>query len=107
MELELNGWAWVSQLGVGGLAGFAVGYALKKAGKVLAVLLGLLFVALQLLASQGFLTVHWHELEARVDPLLQGDSLVGLWQRLLDVLTYNLAFAGAFVPGLVLGLRRG
>lgn len=107
VDLELNWWPFISQLGVGGIAGFAVGYALKKVGKVLAVLLGLLFVALQLLASQGFLTVHWNEVEARVDPLLQTDSLAGLWQRLIDVLTYNLAFAGAFVPGLVLGLRRG
>jgi uncharacterized membrane protein (Fun14 family) len=98
---------YVEQLGFGAVAGFVVGYALKKVGKVVAVLVGLLFVIIQLLAYGGFLTVNWGEVQARVDPVFASDSLAGLWARLLDVLTYNLAFAGAFVPGLVLGLRRG
>jgi uncharacterized membrane protein (Fun14 family) len=98
---------FAEQLGFGLVAGFAVGYALKKLGKLLAVGLGLLFVTLQVLASLGFLTVHWGEVQARVDPLLEVDSLEGAWRGLLAVLTHNLTFAGAFVPGLVLGLRRG
>ena len=108
VEVDLESW-WpvISQLGVGGVAGFAVGYALKKVGKLLAVAVGLLFVVVQLLAYQGFLTVNWGEVEARVDPLLRTDSLGGAWESLLAILTHNLVFAGAFVPGLVWGLRRG
>lgn len=89
------------------VAGFAVGYALKKVGKLFAVAVGLVFVVVQLLAYQGLLTVNWGEVEARFDPLLRIDSLESAWRSLVAVLTYNLAFAGAFVPGLVLGLRRG
>ncbi len=106
-------WEWSSiapfaeQLGFGLVAGFAVGYALKKVGKVVAVLVGLLFVAVQVLASQGFLTVHWGEVQARVDPWFETDTLDGAWRSLVGVLTHNLTFAGAFVPGLVVGLRRG
>jgi uncharacterized membrane protein (Fun14 family) len=100
-------WPLASQLGVGLVAGFAAGYALKKVGKLLAVAVGLLFVVVQVLAWQGFLTVNWGEVEARVDPLLEVDSLESGWRALVDVLTYNLAFAGAFVPGLILGIRRG
>lgn len=106
-------WDWgalapyAEQLGFGLVAGFAVGYALKKVGKLLAVVVGLLFVVVQLLASQGFLTVHWGEVQARVDPLFEADSLESAWQRLLRVLTHNVTFAGAFVPGLIVGLRRG
>ena len=108
VELDLGSWLPVaSQLGVGLVAGFAVGYALKKVGKLLAVAVGLVFVVVQVLAYQGLLTVHWGEVEARVDPLLRIDSLEGTWRSLVELLTYNLAFAGAFVPGLVLGLRRG
>ena len=108
MDVDLSSW-WplASQLGVGVVAGFAVGYALKKVGKLLAVAVGLVFVVVQLLAYQGLVTVHWGEVEARVDPLLATTSLEAAWRSLLDVLTYNLAFAGAFVPGLILGLRRG
>ena len=98
---------YAEQLGFGLVAGFAVGYALKKVGKVLAVVVGLLFVTVQVLASQGFLTVHWGEVQARVDPWFEADSLEGAWHSLLAVLTHNLTFAGAFVPGLVVGLRRG
>lgn len=108
MDVDLSSW-WplATQLGIGVVAGFAVGYALKKVGKFVAVAVGLVFVVVQVLAWQGFLTVHWGEVQARVDPMLEVDSLEGAWRTLVDVLTYNLAFAGAFVPGLVLGLRRG
>jgi uncharacterized membrane protein (Fun14 family) len=108
VDVDLSSW-WplASQLGVGVVAGFAVGYALKKVGKVLAVVVGLLFVAVQVLSYQGLVTVHWGEVEARVDPLLETSSLDTAWRGLLDILTHNVAFAGAFVPGLILGLRRG
>lgn len=108
MDVDLSSW-WplASQLGVGLVAGFAVGYALKKVGKIVAVAVGLVFVVIQVLAWQGFLSVDWGEVQARVDPLLEAPALERGWRSLVDVLTYNLAFAGAFVPGLVLGLRRG
>ncbi len=98
---------YAEQLGFGLVAGFAVGYALKKVGKLAAVALGLVFILVQTLAYVGFITVNWGEVQARVDPLFEGDSLTQAWQGLLGVLTFNLAFAGAFVPGLVLGLKRG
>ena len=108
MDVDLSSW-WplASQLGVGLVAGFAVGYALKKVGKLVAVAVGLVFVVVQVLAWQGFLTVNWGEVQARVDPMLEVSSLESTWRTLVGVLTYNLAFAGAFVPGLILGLRRG
>lgn len=107
MDAELPWWPLLSQLGVGGIAGFSVGYAVTKVGKGFALLLGLVFVVVQWLAFQGFLTVHWSEVEARLDPLLGSDSLAELWRGLLAVLTHNVLFAGAFVPALLLGMRRG
>jgi uncharacterized membrane protein (Fun14 family) len=100
-------WPLASQLGVGLVSGYAVGYALKKIGKMLAVALGLVFVVVQVLAVQGFLTVHWDAIERSVGPLLAPEGLEAGWRSLVSVLTFNLAFAGSFVPGLILGLRRG
>lgn len=97
----------VEQLTFGAVAGFAAGYALKKVGKVLAIALGLLFVALQVLAYYGFLTIDWVEVQGRVDPLLEPSALDGAWRAVLRVLTFNVAFAAAFVPGFLLGLKRG
>ena len=98
---------YLQQISFGLLAGFAAGYALKKVGKLLAVALGLLFIALQILAYYGFVTVNWTEVQEQVDPLLEASALNRLWQSLIDILTYNLTFAVSFIPGLVFGLKRG
>jgi len=98
---------FLQQLSFGAVAGFLAGYALKKVGKFVAIIVGLLFVAVQLLAYFGFVTVNWNEVQGRVDPLLETNSLESAWQSLLAVLTYNITFAVAFVPALILGLRRG
>lgn len=98
---------FLEQLSFGAIAGFAAGYALKKLGKLVAFAVGLLFIALQLLAFYGFVTINWGELRTRVDPLLEAESLQQFWRGLLGVLTYNITFAAAFVPGFVFGLRRG
>lgn len=98
---------YLQQISFGALAGFATGYALKKVGKVLAIVLGLLFVALQLLAYYGIVEINWGVVQDQVDPLLEPESLGSMWRRLVELLTYNITFAAAFVPGLLFGLRRG
>ncbi|WP_425557424.1 FUN14 domain-containing protein [Deinococcus aluminii] len=91
-------------LSVGALLGFATGLALKKVGRVALIALGLLFIAVQLLASFDLLTVNWPRVQALADPWLrQGGELGGAW--LARVLTANLPFAGAFTAGLLVGLR--
>ena len=98
---------WVEQIAFGAVAGFVAGYAVKKVGKFVALALGLLFIVIQLLAWVGFLNVNWVMIQDQVDPLLRAESLERTWQGLLGLLTYNIPFAAAFVPGFILGLRRG
>jgi uncharacterized membrane protein (Fun14 family) len=98
---------YLGQVTFGGLAGYAVGYALKKLGRLLAVALGLLFVVVQLLAQAGYIQVDWTRIQRDVEPLLQQPGLQSLWERLLTTLTYNLPFGASFVGGLILGLRAG
>lgn len=98
---------YIQQLGFGGIAGFLVGYALKKVGKVVAIVLGILFVILQVLAYYGFVSINWIEVQKSVDPLLETNTLQAIWQGVLNILTYNFVAAAAFIPGLILGLRRG
>lgn len=95
------------QLTFGAVAGFASGFALKKVGQLLALLLGLLFISIQILAYYGFVSVDWPEVQSAIDPLLDPAALESGWQQLLAVLVGNAPFAGAFVPSLLLGLRRG
>ncbi len=97
----------LAQLGFGGVAGWISGYTLKKIGKLLALVLGFLFISVQLLAYAGYLEVNWTRIQQDVEPLFKQESLKGFWQKLLEVLTYNLPFASGFAAGLVLGFRRG
>ncbi|RIH86421.1 FUN14 family protein [Meiothermus luteus] len=98
---------YIGQLTFGGLAGFAVGYAIKAVGRWVAIGLGLIFVVVQVLASMGYINVDWTRIQRDVEPLLQQEQLRGAWDALVRVLTTNLPFGGAFVAGLLLGLRRG
>jgi uncharacterized membrane protein (Fun14 family) len=98
---------YLGQVSFGGLAGFATGYALKKVGKIALFVFGLLFITLQTLAYFGIIEINWLRIQKAADPLLSQDNLQNLWNGLLAVLTLNLPFAGAFVPGLMLGLRFG
>ncbi len=98
---------WVEQIAFGAVAGFVAGYALKKIGKLAALVIGVLFIAIQLLAWAGFLSVNWGVVQDRVDPLLQADTLGQAWRGLLTILTHNIPFAAAFVPAFLLGVKRG
>jgi uncharacterized membrane protein (Fun14 family) len=98
---------YLEQLSFGVIAGFASGYALKKLGKVMAFALGLLFIAIQVLAYYNFVSISWIEIENAVKPLLEAESITQMWRALVQILTHNVTFAGSFIPGLILGLRRG
>lgn len=98
---------WVEQIAFGAVAGFVAGYALKKVGKFVALALGLIFIVIQLLAWSGFVNVNWDLIQTRVDPLLTSESLERSWRGLLSLLTFNIPFAASFIPGFILGVRRG
>lgn len=98
---------YLEQIGFGAAAGFMAGYALKKLGKLVALAVGLLFVAVQLLAYFGYVTVEWGRIQGDVEPMLGSESLQRSWRGLLAMLTYNLPFAASFVPTFVVGLKRG
>lgn len=95
---------YLPQLSVGAILGFCAGYAIKKIGKMTALIVGLLFLAVQIMAWQGLLTVHWPRIQALAEPWLhQGGEQLGQWG--LRILQTNLPFGGGFVAALLLGLR--
>ena len=97
----------LGQISLGAILGFAAGYAVKVIGKIALVVVGILFVALQLLAAGGYLQINWLEVQRSAAPLLTQNALQADWSALLATLTHNLPFSGAFVVFFILGLRRG
>lgn len=91
-------------LSVGALLGFATGVAVKFVGRIALIVVGLIFIAVQLLAWTGIITVDWLKLQSLTEPWLQRGKESGVpW--VVRMLTANLPFAGAFGVGLLLGLR--
>ena len=92
-------------LSVGTLLGFASGLALRTLGRSVLVALGLLVLAVQVLAFHDLLTVNWPRVQALADPLFRHGAWAGAaW--LAEVLTARLPFAGGFTAGLLVGLKK-
>ncbi len=93
----------ITTLGFGGIAGWCVGFTLKKFAKMAALVVGTVFIAIQYLAYNQYVTVDWEKIRQTVPD----SSLQQLWMALMSVFTYNFPFAGAFAAGFLLGFRKG
>ncbi|HEY9070776.1 MAG TPA: FUN14 domain-containing protein [Candidatus Ozemobacteraceae bacterium] len=94
---------FVTTLGFGGIAGWCVGFTLKKFAKMAALVVGMIFMSIQYLAYNNYVTVDWEKIRQTVP----ASGMEQLWAGLMSVFTYNLPFAGAFAAGLLMGFRRG
>lgn len=94
----------LTQLGVGGVAGLCVGYALKKIGKLVAILLGLAFLGLELLAYKGIISIDYSALEVWAKEII---GQVGVAEGVLTVIIGNLPFTASFLVGFAIGLKMG
>ncbi len=94
-------------LGFGGLAGAAVGYTAKKLTKLMALLLGIVFIVIQALAYNGFVQVDWVGLQTSAEHAVYGEEGRGLAEQAWRMLTANLPWGGGFVAGFALGFKLG
>lgn len=92
------------QVGIGGIGGFVVGYAVKKIGKIIAVLAGLLIIGLMYLSTSGIISVNWNAL---FDALGKAMGVAGTAVSWLAGVVALLPFAGTFIAGFLLGLKLG
>lgn len=92
------------QLGLGGIGGFIVGYAIKKISKLIVVLLGLFMIFLLYLGTSGVISINYQELWNALAGLL---SFLGQTATWLIGLVSLLPFMGSFLAGLFLGFQFG
>ncbi|MBF0498626.1 MAG: FUN14 domain-containing protein [Candidatus Riflebacteria bacterium] len=93
----------IATLGFGGIAGWCVGFTLKKAAKLAAIIVGIVFMAIQALAYKQFLSIDW----SKVKEVVPDRTIEGAWMGGMSLLTYNFPFAGAFIAGFLIGFRKG
>jgi uncharacterized membrane protein (Fun14 family) len=89
----------VYQLGIGGIGGFFVGYAVKKIIRI-AIIIGVFAFSLIYLAYTGVINVNFDEF-MKLTGL--ADPVVGLLTPFLSA----LPFLGSFVVGLWFGFKKG
>jgi len=93
-----------TQLGIGGISGFCVGYAMKKVAKLTAIILGLGFIGLQYLAYNGIIAIDYTALKSWASSLI-GEA--GEAQGLIIDIFANVPFGTGFAGGILLGLKQG
>ena len=94
----------VGEIGIGGVGGFLVGFAIKKAAKIIALIIGLFFLSLQYLAFKDIITIDYGALQVFANTLLGQASGAQNW--LTDFIAHA-PFGAAFIGGLYLGLQKG
>ncbi len=92
------------QVGIGAVGGFIVGYAVKKIGKLIAVLAGLVIIGLIYLSTSGIISVNW---DALFNALANAMGIAGTAISWLAGVVALLPFAGTFIAGFLLGLKLG
>jgi uncharacterized membrane protein (Fun14 family) len=97
----------IAQIGVGGVVGFIVGFAVKKLFKLLAILVGLIFVFAQYLAWEGFIDIHYDRIYEAAQNLIQQAGTSVTEFNIPAFITANIPMAGSFAAGLAIGLKKG
>ena len=101
------------QLGYGFMMGYCSGYCVKKISKLIAFTVGGAFCTMQYLSWKGYANVNQDKLKHEVEDLmdLNHDGVIDAkdaklaYQKIHDVLSYNVPVGGGFTAGLGMGLR--
>ena len=102
-----------TSIGFGGIAGFLIGYAIKKAVKIMLLIVGLFFAALAYLNYQGILTINWDKLTASASGATTGlgnatGQVAGLSDQVAPtLLNFGIPLTGSFAAAFVLGFMKG
>ncbi|KAG1549658.1 hypothetical protein G6F47_009635 [Rhizopus delemar] len=103
------------ELTFGTFLGLCTGFLIKKVGKIFAMFVGTVFVFMQYLSSEGYITVHWDRFERRYVNTLDLDKdgrvttrdIQSKWQKFMNILTNNIQFKSTFLAGFYVGIRFG
>jgi len=90
-------------LGIGGIGGFFIGYALKKIAKILAIVIGVFFLAVISLGYIGALIINFEGFVEFVSKLLDPIQAA----EVLMPLIANLPLVASFTVGFLVGLKKG
>ena len=95
----------MSQLGFGVVVGFIVGFTLKQVERLVAIVLGLIFILVQMLAYHGIITIQWGPIMNWWTQFTTTNVLQGHWDTVSGILLSNISSFRGAIPGLLLGFK--
>ena len=90
-------------VGIGGFSGFFIGYALRKILKILAIAIGVFFLAVISLGYVGAVVINHDGLVEFVSKLLDPNQAA---EVLMPLIT-NFPLVASFTVGFLVGLKKG
>ena len=93
-----------SELGIGSISGFCVGYSLKKMAKIVTGILSLCFIGLQYLAYNKIIEINYGAVEGFILDIIGETSA---FQHSLMVYMTQMSYYVGFASGLALGIKKG
>jgi uncharacterized membrane protein (Fun14 family) len=110
-------------IGIGGLAGFLIGFVIKKLFKILAIVAGVFFAVLIYLEQQGMVNMNWDKINATYHSVLStvtntitnsttggigGSHTTTAATSLLPTMTnLGIPLTGSTALGFVIGIMKG
>ena len=97
----------------GGIAGFLIGYAIKKGIKIIMTIAGLFLAGLAYLNYQGLISVDWANLASASNKALTDFSSNAGYVSAVDsqviptLMNFGVPLTGSFAAGFVLGCIKG
>lgn len=97
----------------GGIAGFLIGYAIKKGIKIIMTVAGLFLAGLAYLNYQGLISVDWTNIAAASNKAFAGFSNSTGYISAVDsqviptLMNFGVPLTGSFAAGFVLGCIKG
>jgi uncharacterized membrane protein (Fun14 family) len=102
-----------TSIGFGAVAGFLIGYAVKKALKIMMIIIGLFFASLAYLNYQGIITINWDKLGSTASSATTGlgnatGQVAGISDQVTPTLiNFGIPLTGSFAAAFVLGFMKG
>jgi len=100
------------EIGIGLVAGYTSGVAMRTVGKIAAIAVGGAFIFLQSMAYSGYIQVDWKKIESGYKTLLDVDAdgevttndITRAMDKIKNVLMWNLPSGAGFTGGLYYGM---
>ncbi|MCD6503747.1 MAG: hypothetical protein J7K58_05965 [Euryarchaeota archaeon] len=95
----------IATIGIAGIIGFAVGYALKKVFKLALIVLGIFLLGIFYFEYVGIIEIHYDKLLSWAESIV--NTVLGYSSAIYNNAVASIPTAAGFAAGFALGFKKG